>query len=430
MPARLFIGLMSGTSVDAIDAALVRITTNAPGHYKANVLHHLEHPWPTQLRQRLLQIMAPARTTTEELCQLNVLVAHEFAAAVEKLLKQSNTHRKKIAALGSHGQTTCHLPPTNSKRGDGENRKSKIPGTLQLGDPSVISTLTRITTVGNFRPADMALGGQGAPLVPWTDAALLSHPTKTRCIQNIGGIANVTYLPPLQEKNRRVLAFDTGPGNMLIDALLFLHSNGKHRFDQNGQLAAKGHLDETLFRQLQSHPYFQLPPPKSTGRELFGQQLARRLLTRIKNQKSKIENLLHTATRLTAWSIADAYARFLPQMPDELILCGGGADNPTLVRMLQEELATIIFPHRSPSLSEGSSPSRKPGIPPAQAAQVTSPTKALRISRIDDYGIPNKAKEAASFALLAAATLDRIPANLPSVTGAARPTLLGLIAPQ
>jgi anhydro-N-acetylmuramic acid kinase len=392
MASRLIIGLMSGTSVDGIDAALVRIATPTPGCYTLKVLHHLEHAWPAELRKRLLAVMAPASTSTQELCELNALVAHEFANAVEKILEKTRTPRKKIVALGSHGQTICHLPPGKSKI---ENRKSKIASTFQIGDPSILATLTGITTVGNFRPADMALGGQGAPLVPWTDAALLTHPTKTRCIQNIGGIANVTYLPP---KSRRVLAFDTGPGNMLIDAILSLATDGRQRFDRNGKIAAKGVLEPNLFRTLQAHPYFSTRPPKSTGRELFGQQFARMLLDNQRTRHGKFENLIHTVTRLTAWSIADAYEKFLPALPDELILCGGGVDNSTLVKLLKEEFGT----------------------------RAKSPT----ISRIDDHGIPNKAKEAASFALLAAATLDGIPTNLPSVTGAARPTILGVIAPQ
>jgi anhydro-N-acetylmuramic acid kinase len=395
----LIIGLMSGTSVDAIDAALVRITTKSPGHYTAKVLHHTEHPWPKQLRARLLTIMAPAQTTAQELCDLNTRVAHEFAHAVEQLLTESQTPRKKITALASHGQTICHLPPKtqNAKR---KTQNLAIGSTLQIGDLSVLATLTGIPAIGNFRPADMALGGQGAPLVPWTDAALLTHPTRTRCIQNIGGIANVTYLPSGQwsvASGQKVIAFDTGPGNMLMDALISLHSQGKHRFDKNGRIAAQGSLDPNLFNTLRSHPYFSQRPPKSTGRELFGQSFAEMLLHNQRSRGGKFENLLHTVTRLTAWSIADAYQKFLPHLPDELILCGGGADNPTLLGMLTEEFAV----------------------------GKTVPT----ISRIDHYGIPNKAKEAASFALLAAATLDRIPANLPSVTGASRPTLLCVIAP-
>ncbi len=470
---RFIIGLMSGTSVDAIDAALVQITTKSPGHYRAKVLHHLEHPWPKKLRQRLLAIMAPATTTTQELCQLNTLVAHEFAAAVEQLLLASKTPREKITALGSHGQTICHLPPTKRRTGEPANRRklhladSPSPrfagSTLQIGDPSTLATLTRIQTVGNFRPADIALGGQGAPLVPWTDAALLSHPTKTRCIQNIGGIANVTYLPsgqwsvvsgqkqfqvssfefrdqekrasphhlkpetrnsklatdhwPLTTDHSPVLAFDTGPGNMLIDALISLATHGKKRYDHNGQLAARGALNPTLYKKLQSHPYFKLTPPKSTGREHFGEPFAKKILLETRNLK--LETLLHTATRLTAWSIANAYAHFLPQLPDELILCGGGADNPTLVQMLTEELALLTSPQGTRSVSAGQSTPHQHG---------KSLVHNIDVTRIDAHGIPNKAKEAANFALLAAATLDRIPANLPSVTGASRPTILGVIA--
>jgi anhydro-N-acetylmuramic acid kinase len=394
---RYLIGLMSGTSVDAIDAALVRISTKTEGHYAAKVLHHTEHPWPKKLRARLLAIMAPAATTTQELCDLNTRVAHEFAQAVETLLAESRTPRGKITALGSHGQTICHLPlkTQNSKR---KTQNLGIGSTLQIGDLSVLATLTGIPVVGNFRPADVALGGQGAPLVPWTDAALLSHPSKTRCIQNIGGIANVTYLPSGQwsvASGQKVLAFDTGPGNMLMDALISLSTDGKKRYDHNGQLAARGTLDQQLFKQLKTHPYFRRIPPKSTGREDFGLPFAKHLLT---TGHWPLTTLLHTVTQLTAWSIADAYRKFLPHLPDELILCGGGADNPTLLRMLMEEFAV------------------GKNMP--------------AITRIDDYGIPNKAKEAASFALLAAATLDGIPANLPSVTGASRPTLLGVIAPQ
>ncbi|HVX86014.1 MAG TPA: anhydro-N-acetylmuramic acid kinase [Phycisphaerae bacterium] len=388
----LFIGLMSGTSVDAVDAALVEITRRPRQRYAAKVLHHLEHPWPKKLRNRLLAVMAPAQTTTEELCQLNTLVAHEFAAAVEQLLNASRTPRKKITALASHGQTVCHLPPQKGRGGS----------TLQLGDPSVLATLTGITTVANFRPADVAVGGQGAPLVPFADDMLLSHPSHARAVQNVGGIANVTYLPPLDEKNRRVLAFDTGPGNMLLDAAVSLGTKGKQRFDKNGGLAAKGSLDARLFRELQAHPFFDRRPPKSTGREDFGLPFAKRLMGQIGNRKLTIENLLHTLARLTAWSIADAYLHFLPEIPDEVILCGGGADNPTLVRMLGEEFSALA------------------------SAQIG--TTAPKIRRIDEFGMPNKAKEAASFAILAAATLDSRPANLPSVTGASRSVILGVIA--
>ena len=399
MKERLIIGLMSGTSVDAIDAAVVRVGGRANGRYSARVLRHMEFPWPAEIRRRLLAVMAPAQTTTQEICDLNVAVAERFAVAALAIMRLARLHTKDIAAIGSHGQTICHLPIAAKSKT--KNQKSKIGSTLQIGDPSVIATLTGIPTVGNFRPADMAVGGQGAPLVPFADAMLLTDPKKTRCVQNIGGIANVTFLPAGNAVPRtaakRVIAFDTGPGNMVMDAVVAIATRGRQRFDRNGQLAAAGKLDEALFRRLKKHPYFKRRPPKSTGREEFGQAFARGLLNDIKNGKSKTENLIHTLARFTAWSVAHAYAQFLPQAPDEVILCGGGADNPVLARMLAEEFRAML---------------------PA--------TPAIRL--IEEFGIPNKAKEAASFALLAAATLDGVPGNLPSVTGARRAVVLGLMA--
>ncbi len=390
MPARLYVGLMSGTSVDGIDAALVRVDGRPP-KLKATVLAHVAQEWPEELRHRLLAVMAPARTDTQEFCKLNMLVAKGFAAATFKLLAAAKVPAKKITAIGSHGQTVCHLPPPHSEA-----------STLQLGDPSVLATLTGIPVVGNFRPADMAVGGQGAPLVPWTDAVLLAHPKKIRCTQNIGGIANVTYLPAGGKGD--ILAFDTGPGNMLIDAIVALSTGGTKKYDEDGKLAAKGQLLPTIYEMLQNHPYFERKPPKTTGREDFGASVAKDLYHLLVTSRHEVSgkkakcDLIHTVTRLTAWSIVDAYMRYLPKIPDDMILCGGGAQNPVLMRMLQDEW------YRQ-------SPDRKPHI---------------RV--IDDFGIPNKAKEAASFALLAHATLTGMPANVPSVTGASRGVILGVVA--
>jgi anhydro-N-acetylmuramic acid kinase len=418
---RLVMGLMSGTSVDGIDAALVEIT-RAGGRYGARVVTHVETKWPRRLRERLLAVMAPATSTTAEVCALNMLVARQFAEAAEACVRAAGVSPEKVRAIGSHGQTVCHLPPAS---GGKRAAKSQAMGsTLQLGDVSVIATLTGMTTVGNFRPADMAVGGQGAPLVPWTDDMLLADGQKTRCVQNIGGIANVTYLPPLSKREvsgwtfrtadgvdhgpgiartrPAVVAFDTGPGNMLMDAAVSLGTGGRKGFDRGGRLAAKGKVLPRLFRELQGNPYFDRRPPKSTGRELFGRQLAEDLLRR--HRKERLEHVVCTLTRLTAWSIADAYLHHLPELPDEVILCGGGADNPVLVRMLEEELAAL-------------------------SSEFTKPER-IAVRRIDAFGIPNKAKEAASFALLAAATLDGVAGNLPSVTGAARPVVLGVVARQ
>lgn len=437
---RLIIGLMSGTSVDGIDAALVRVTggptrvlarrdrLSAPlGRYRAEVLAHVECRWPEQLRGRLLGVMAPAATTTQEICELNMLVAREFAGAVAELLRASGVSREEVAAIASHGQTICHLPGggadfkaqiSDLKKGKAKRGASRraVPGagfgsTLQIGDISALATLTGIRTIGNFRSADMAVGGQGAPLVPWADEQLFSHATLTRCLQNIGGIANVTYLPAVgrwstrmpglgDKETRRqgegVLAFDTGPGNMLMDAVVRMASGGREHFDRDGRMAARGKLCERLLKRLQAHPYFARRPPKSTGREAFGETYARRLAESYENRKVAREDMVHTLTRLTAWSIGEAYRRFLPGMPDEVIVCGGGADNPVLVGMLGEDLAGALG--------------------------------GVRLRRIDELGMPNKAKEAASFALLGAATLDGVAGNLPSVTGARRAVVLGEMA--
>ncbi len=410
---RLFVGLMSGTSVDGIDAALVEVGRDRSGRYSAKVLHHLERAWPKRVRERLLAAMAPGVVGTAEICELNVLVAREFAAAVNEVLGVEALLKTEIAGIGSHGQTVCHLPPGRGFKG--------AASTLQLGDVSVLATLTGITTVGNFRPADMAVGGQGAPLVPWTDDMLLSDRVKTRCVQNIGGIANVTYLPALSKvevsgwtvrgpggekgpgitrARPPVVAFDTGPGNMLLDAVVSLGTKGRQGFDRNGRLASRGKVMEGLWRELQGHEYFTRKPPKSTGRELFGMQMAKGILK--KYARARLEDLAATLTRLTAWSIVDAYLHFLPELPDEVIVCGGGADNPVLMRMLGEELGML-------------------------KSEFTRPV-APSVRRIDEFGIPNKAKEAASFALLAAATLDGVPANLPSVTGASRAVVMGVVA--
>ncbi len=378
----LYIGLMSGTSVDGIDAALVRLH-GAADALKATVLAHHQQSWPASLRMRLLAVMAPARVPVAEICDLNMLTAREFAGAANKLLKKAGVKRQNIIAIGSHGQTVCHLPPVTRR---------DVGSTLQIGDNTVIATLTGIVTVGNFRCADMAVGGQGAPLVPLVDKLLLTHNQRTRCVQNLGGIGNVTFLPP-RNSNENVIAFDTGPGNMLIDALTTLSTGGKLPFDPNGRLAAAGQVHPRMLRQLQDFAYFQLPPPKTTGRELFGEPLARKL--RKDFRTVRCADLLATATELTAWSIAESYRKFLPRMPQEVILCGGGVEN----RFLMSRIAAWL------------------GLQGCH-----------RISTIADYGVLNQSKEALAFAVLAALTLQHLPGNLPTATGAQMPAVLGSIS--
>lgn len=382
MAARIIIGLMSGTSVDAIDAAIVEITGRSP-QLKARLLWHSQTTWPSELRRRLLAAMAPAKVSTEEICAINFLVAKRFAVAAQNALRGCKLRHSAVTAIACHGQTICHLPP----RSHGDSGS-----TLQIGDTSVIATLTGIPTIGDFRSADMALSGQGAPLVPWTDAILLRQRHKVRAIQNIGGIANVTYLPR-GVGIAGVIAFDTGPGNMALDALISAATGGRARCDRGGRIARMGQVQPQLLRRLQNHRYFSVRPPKSTGREEFGMRFVETLLGNFNG--IAVCDAAATLTRLTAWSIAEAYRNFLPHIPDEAVICGGGLANPELMRLLRHDLGEI-------------------------GCRVVTP--------IDELGLPNKAREAMAFALLGAATLDRVAANLPAVTGALRPTVLGHIA--
>ena len=377
------IALMSGTSVDSIDGVLVEIRGQLP-NIAVQVRDFAEQYWPPELRRRLLLAMAPASVATAEICELNILAAREFAALANKLVDRSGLAPAQIQAIASHGQTICHLPP-------GPDRPTG--STLQIGDISTIAQLTGRPTIGNFRTADMAMGGQGAPLVPLADQILLSHKQLYRCVQNIGGIANVTGLPPTGEHGSRVCAFDTGPGNMLIDALVELLSNNEKRHDEQGRWAARGKVELPLLEELKLHPFFTIAPPKSTGREDFGRQLAERLVAG--NPGMPPENLLATVTELTAWSIANAYRCLLPRFPEEVIVCGGGIYNDYLMACLNRHL-----------------------FPQGESA----------VKFIDAFGIPNKAREAVCFAILGCAWLQGFPGNLPTVTGAAKGVICGQYA--
>ena len=374
------IGLMSGTSIDGIDAAVVDIT-GAPPHVTADLRAFTSVPFTQAQRDQIFALFDPSRADPEMVCSMNFQIGAWFADAAQQAMARAGLTADDVDLIASHGQTLFHnVGPDAAVR-----------STLQIGEAAVIAARTGVTTVADFRVADVAVGGQGAPLVSYVDWLLLRHPTKTRAVQNIGGIANVTYLPANAD-GHDVLAFDTGPGNMVIDAVAAWHTGGAQRYDVDGRLAAAGVVDEDLLADLLRHPYFALPAPKTTGREQFGAPYARELIAAATARGLSGADLAATVTALTAWSIADAY-RTLPTLPDEIILGGGGAHNPTLRTMLGQAL---------------------PG-----AAVLTHA----------DVGMDDDAKEALAFAVLGYECWYGRPGNLPSCTQAERALPLGKITP-
>lgn len=377
------VGLMSGTSADGVDVAIVDIAGR-----RVDVLAFETFPYKLALRQSIFELFSAATARVDRICHLNFVLGEVFAQAVITLARRHRIPMSSIDLIGSHGQTIHHLP-----RGlVGAAVQPTLASTFQIGEPSVIAQRTGITTVADFRPRDIAAGGQGAPLVPLADLVLFGHRTKARAVQNIGGIANVTFLPPGAEVDD-VLAFDTGPGNMIIDGVTALATRGRQTFDRGGLLAARGQVHTGLLAKLMRHPYLRRKPPKTTGREEFGLEFSRRLFADANRMKLAPKDIIATATAFTADSIADAYARLLPSGVDEAIICGGGAWNETLLAMLRKQLA------------------------PA------------RVVRMDEVGISADAKEAVSFAILAYETIHCRPGNVPSATGARRPVVLGKIVP-
>ncbi|GIW70873.1 MAG: anhydro-N-acetylmuramic acid kinase [Planctomycetota bacterium] len=373
---RLVVGLMSGTSVDGVDAALVRITGAGPG-CGVELLAFYRQPYEASLRER---IHAAFEGTSRALCELNFLLGEAFAEAALGVIAAAGREPEQIDLIGVSGQTVYHIP----RAGGG------VPSTLQLGEASVVAERTGIPCVCDFRTRDVAAGGEGAPLVPYVDYLLFRVAGRVRCLQNIGGIANVTVV---SERLEDLLAFDTGPGNVLIDLVVQALMDDPAAIDEDGAISALGEVDEGLLRELMAHPYLALPPPKSTGRETFGAALGRRLLERY--EPLRLLDLLATVVRFTADSIADAYARFvLPKRRvDEVIVSGGGAHNRTLLARLAERLAPV-------------------------------PVRTL-----EDLGLSSDAKEAVAFAILANETLAGNPGNVPQATGARHPVVLGKLVP-
>jgi anhydro-N-acetylmuramic acid kinase len=372
----LVIGLMSGTSVDGIDAALVEIqgTTN---DLQVTSIAGETYPYPPALRQQILDVCAGQPISMADLATLDESIAQCFADAVRRIQPAG----MKAELIGSHGQTVFHQPAQGGRLGYSQ----------QIGRGAVIAQATGITTIDDFRTADIEAGGQGAPLVPKTDAYLLGDAKHHLCIQNIGGIGNCTYLPPHDDADweYKVLGWDTGPGNSLMDLAVIALTNGQQTYDANGDWAAQGQVDRALVEQWLQQEYFRTPPPKSTGRELFGKEY----LAACRQDAAHLADadFLATITDLTAASIADSYRRFLPSLPDRVLLCGGGARNEFIKARLQGHLPQ---------------------------AEVLTTAEA---------GLDSDFKEAIAFALLAYWRWHNIPGNLPMVTGARSAVLLGKV---
>ncbi|HZD33070.1 MAG TPA: anhydro-N-acetylmuramic acid kinase [Candidatus Angelobacter sp.] len=386
-------GVMSGTSADGIDVALVRIQGRG-FRSRLELLAHYHFSYPTEVRRAILQAMNAPAAKVADLARLNFALGELYAKAV---LTAQRRAKLECALVGCHGQTLYHQGTPSRYFG------SQITCTWQTGEGAVIARRLSVPVISDFRPADMAAGGHGAPLVPFLDYALFRHRRQGRLVQNIGGIANLTAIPPRAQPDD-VTAFDTGPGNMVIDALaerLF-----DVPFDRNGRLAAQGAPLDKVLRQLLRRAFFQQPPPKTAGREQFGRAYVAAFL-RLCGRADR-HDILATATALTARSIGLAVRRFVlpadaPNLPEghrwpsryrEMIVSGGGTRNATLMRMLREELAPL----------------------------------KIRVKTSDDFGLPSAAKEAVAFALLAYQTWRRLPSNVPSATGAKHAAILGKIS--
>ncbi|MBD2611655.1 MAG: anhydro-N-acetylmuramic acid kinase [Nostoc sp. ZfuVER08] len=388
------IGLISGTSVDGIDAALVEISGEELD-LKIELLAGETYPYPAELRERILALCAGAAISMAELALIDDAIAFTFAQAAQNI---QNGHQA-AHLIGSHGQTVYHRPvgkweiaKQNTSYFPLPTPRSPLGYSLQLGRGALIAHLTGITTVSNFRAADIAIGGHGAPLVPRVDAYLLSHPEEGRCIQNIGGIGNVAYIPPRHgDWLSKIRGWDTGPGNSLLDLAVQHLSAGAKTYDENGNWAASGTPCYPLVDQWLKQEYFHLPPPKSTGRELFGLTYLEQCFKDAQAYQLNAADILATLTELTAASIVHSYQTFLPEMPQRVLLCGGGSRNLYLKQRLQLLLASV------PVLTT------------------------------DEVGLSADFKEAIAFAVLAYWRNLGIPGNLPTATGAPGEVLLGEI---
>lgn len=380
----LAVGLMSGTSADGIDAALVEFREDGEGSCALHLVRHLHRPFAPAERERILALCTP-RARLVDAAAMHVRLGRLFGEAAADVMREAGVGPDEVAVVGSHGQSVAHYPHGLPQAGG--------PGfTVQIGDPATVAAVCGVPVVSDFRAHDVALGGEGAPLVPAFDRAVFASPHEDRVLLNIGGIANITVLRA-KAPAEAVVAFDTGPGNMLLDAAAWELSGGREAFDRDGAWAARGRPHDALLARWRRHPYYALPPPKSTGREAFGRAYARRLLGQARRAGVGAEDVMATLTALVADTIADGVRRAAPG-PVALIAAGGGVRNRTLMDALAARL-TLVRPWQ----------------------------------RTDDYGVPAQAKEAMAFAFLAWQFVHGRATNLTSVTGARAAVPLGSWTP-
>lgn len=377
------VGLMSGTSADGVDAALVRI-----GGGTAELLDFRSSPYPPRLRGRVLRAAGEPGAATAEICSLHREVGEAFAQAALDLLAAAGVSAGQVSFIGSHGQTVRHLP----EGGEGADGPL-LPSTLQLGDAAVIAERTGLTVVADFRSRDVAAGGSGAPLTPWAHRFLFERPDAPVAFLNLGGISNLTYIPPAGKPG--LFGFDCGPANMALDAWVERRTKGAERFDRGGRLAARGRVDKEALDTLLAHPFLRLAPPKSTGREAFGAAFLESALVPLRERGAPPEDEIATLTAFSAECVIEAVRTHFPPgaPPADLLVGGGGYQNETILRRLRDGLAPI----------------------PVHSSV--------------ERGIPPGAVEAVAFALLGWAALRRVPANVPAATGARREVVLGHITP-
>ena len=393
-PVMKVVGLCSGASMDGVDMAACQISGDGQSGLHADLLAYGTEPYSKDMSKILAELSEQKSVSTDDISKLNFRLGRTYARAATKIIEKAGLKPADIDLIGCHGQTIAHLPPRLDRAaGTSSMEIQRVGSTFEIGEPAVLAETMGITVVSNFRARDIAAGGQGWPLTPFVDYSLFSSPDQTRAMVNIGGVTSITVLPA-GGKADDVVAFDSGPGCLLVDCMMQVMTLGKQSYDKNGELAATGKANEYLMQELLKHAYIQRSPPKSTGREEFGMKFSERLYEHGIRRGIKPTDVLRTATEFTAITIADAFKRFVtPHWKlEEAVLSGGGSLNPLLVNRLRQELGSSV-----------------------------------KVVTTDEYGLPSRSKEAVCIAILAREAIMGRAGNLPRASGAVHARVLGQI---